>query len=152
MDKETVFFSSLVIMLIFEIGYYMMNLTTVWMLGVGVITTILTIGLTVGIVAGISALTVGMNDTSVRIAFMASTIIGVLFRFEIPLSWFGIVGDTIKFFFGFDTIPMGIGLLYPNLTSIFIVTGNDILSIFGLMIVSSLMLITIVSGLMIAAG
>jgi hypothetical protein len=151
-DKEGIFFSSLLVMLIFEVGYYLMNLKTVWSLGVSAITSFLLIGLTVGIVAGISALTVGLSDVSIRIAFIASTIITLFFRFEIPISWLGIVGDAIKFNLGIDSLPLGIGLLYPNITSIFITANTDILSIFGLMIVSIVMLITVVSGVLIAVG
>jgi hypothetical protein len=155
MDKETVFFSSLTTLIIFEVGYYLMNLSNpdvVWSLGIGAVSSMLLIALTVGIVAGIGILGSGLNDTAVKVALIASSLISLLVQVKIELSWFGAVGDTIKFFFGIDTIPLGIGLLYPNVTNIFITANNDLLSIFGLIIVSSLMLITIVSGLMIAAG
>lgn len=152
MDKEGIFFSSLTVMLIFEVGYYLMNLSTVWTLGVGAITSFLIIGLTVGIVAGLTIFGSGLSDTSIRVAFIASTIITLFVRFEIPIGWFGVIGDAIKGALGFDSIPLGIGLLYPNITSIFITANTDILSIFGLMIVSIVMLITVVSGVLIAVG
>jgi hypothetical protein len=152
MDREGIFFRSLIVMIIFEIGYYLVNINAIWMLGLGAITSLILIGLIVGIVAGISALTVGLSDTSVRIAFIASTIISLFMQVEIPLSWFGTIGDAVKPFTGGDVLPLGIGLLYPNITSVFITANTDILSIFGLIIVSVIMLITVVSGILIAVG
>jgi hypothetical protein len=153
MNKEPLFFSCLSIMIIFQIGYYLMDIQTrIFTLTVGIITSAMITVLVIGIVAGVNGLSFGLADKSVGFAAIMAMIASLFIRIDIPLSYFGIVGDGIKFVFGLDSIPIGIGMLYPNMTSIFITSDNNILSIFGLIIITVVTLITVVTGLMIADG
>ena len=141
MEKESIFFSCLTIMIIFEVGYYLLNPTQIWSLGVGAITAIISTGVITASVIGLTALTIGLAEESIRIIFFASTILTLLFRIDIVINLGGL-----------NSIPLGIGLLHPNLTSIFILDTITPLSMFGLMIVSVIMLFTVITGLMIAGG
>lgn len=152
MDKESIFFSCLTIMIIFEVGYYFVNPTAIWNLGISAITSIITVALIVGIILGVSAFTFSLSDTTIGLVVILSSLLTLMVQIDIPLSYFGILGSTLGTFLGLDSIPVGIGLLYPNITSIFITANTDIMSIIGLILVSIIMLITVVSAILIARG
>jgi len=139
MDKEGIFFSCLTILIVFEVGYYLINPESLWLLGVGGLLSMIVVGVTTGIVAGASVLSTGLSDTSVRIVFFTTSVLTLLFRIDIPIN-------------AEVTIPLGIGLFYPTLTDIFLVTPTGSLSLIGFVLISILMLFTVISGLMIAQG
>jgi len=151
MDKEGIFFSCLTILVIFEVGYYLLNPNQVWQLGIGVITSVLIVGIGVGVISGVQALSFGLSDTSTRIVFFGASILMLLVRVEIPLYLSGL-GSLFGLIFKTDSIPLGVGLFYPNLTTIFITDPLTPIGLFGLIMVSCIMLFMIVSGLMIAEG
>ncbi len=157
--KESVFFSSIVIMIIFEVGYYFIYPETAFALGLGALTSIVIVGVTTGLVAGLNIVSSGENTFGTRVAFVASTLICIFFRLEIPISSFneGNILAQVGMLHPIDNIatpyiPLGIGLLHPNLTSVFLVENMGLLGIFGMLIVTIIVFLTIVSGLMIMAG
>ncbi len=160
MNKESLFLSSIIILVVFEVGYYLINPSTLWNLGVGTITSVVVVGLSIGLVAGLNLAASGENIFGTRLAFIASTLFCILFQFDIPVTTSGGVGlsifsgilSAINLTHSTPTIPIGIGLLYPNLTNIFITSDGGVLGMFGLIIVSIIIFITVISGVMIAAG
>jgi hypothetical protein len=138
--KEGVFFGCLSILIVFEVGYYLLNPATTWGLGLAAITSIVVVGITTGLLAGINVAASGEIGFGARLAFIVATLFCILFQFDIPTGA------------GAPTIPIGIGLLYPNMSNIFITGLNDPISMFGLIIMSIIVFITVISGLMIAAG
>jgi len=164
MDKESIFFSCLMVLILFEIGYYLVTPTSIFSIQMGAITSIIIIGIATGIVAGLNVLSSGENTFSTRLIFMSATLLCIFFRLDIPTTIFGshsvtssiissLGGSSIGGASGSTTpIPIGIGLFYPNMTNIFLTGGVDIISIFGMIIISSFFLILTISCLMIVAG
>jgi hypothetical protein len=164
MDKESIFLSCIIILTIFEIGYYLITPSAIWSLELGAISSVIVIGISVGLVAGLNIAASGENGFGARLIFISATLFCILFQFTIPQSVADVSGpNTLSNtlaglgFSGYkftstSPIPVGIGLFYPNMTNIFINGLTDPLSIFGLIIMSTLMFITLITGLMIAAG
>lgn len=165
MDKESIFFSCLIIFIVFEVGYYLINPSSTWMLGVGAITGIVVIGIATGLLAGINIASSGEIGFGARLAFISATLFTLLFRFDIPTST---ISGTSTIFFGSlipsypgsnsiiastVNIPVGIGLLYPNMYNIFVIPNDtNPAGMFGMIIMSVIILLMVVSGLLIAAG
>jgi hypothetical protein len=167
--KEGVFFGCLSILIVFEVGYYLLNPTTLWALGLGAISSIVVVGVSTGLIVGFNFASSGENGFGSRLAFIASTLFCILFRFDIPVHTEGGIHFNpsilsgllsglellLNYLFGShstSSIPIGIGLLYPNMSNIFINGLTDPISMFGLIIMSIIVFITVISGLMIAAG
>lgn len=165
MNKESIFFSCLIIFIVFEVGYYLMNPTSIWTLGVGAITGIVVIGVATGLLAGINIAASGEIGFGARLAFISATLFALLFRFDIPTS---AISGTSTIFFGslipsypgssstlasVVNIPIGIGLLYPNMYNVFVIPNDtNPAGMFGMIIMSVIILLMVISGILIAAG
>ena len=161
MDKESIFFSCLIILIVFEAGYYLMNPASLWTLGAGAITGIAVAGILTGIVAGFNFASSGENIFGARLMFISATLFCILFRFDIgtytdnasPLNIISGVLSFLTLTRTTQSIPIGIGLLYPNMYNIFVIPGDtSMVGIIGMVIVSIIILLMVISGMMIAAG
>jgi hypothetical protein len=164
MGKESIFLSCLGILIVFEVGYYLLNPTSVWALSISAISSIIVIAISTGLLMSLNIAASGEGNFGARLGFISASLFCILFQFNIPVA---IANSASSFWSGFwtlnvpgiqppttgtNSIPIGIGLVYPNLTNIFITGNNDIASMFGLIIISIIIFITIISGVMIAAG
>jgi hypothetical protein len=162
--KEGVFFGCLSILIVFEVGYYLLNPTSTWSLGIGAISSIVIVGITTGLLAGLNVAATGENGFGSRLGFISATLFCILFQFDIPIAstdfdplsasalWTLHIPGITPPIAHTTGLPVGIGLLYPNMSNIFITGLNDPISMFGLIIMSIIVFITVISGLMIAAG
>lgn len=165
MDKEGLFLTCFAVLAIFEVGYYLITPDAVFSLEIGALTSILVVGIVTALFASLNLAGSGESVFGARTAFIASALLCVLFRLEIPVmsesqgGWnLGIIsgvfsaiqvaGKVLKT----PTIPIGIGLLHPNMTSIFLVEGMGMIGIIGLLCVSLLVAMTVISGMLIIAG
>ena len=162
--KEEIFFACISILAVFEIGYYLMTPNSIWTISIGAITSIVIVGISIALFTSLNVMSSGESVFGARTATIASTLFCMLFQFNIPMQSETIGGNNISIISGVlsfinlshvihtPSIPVGIGLLYPNLTNVFLVDNMGILGMFGMIVVSIIMLMAIVSGIMIMAG
>lgn len=159
--KETIFFSCLGILIVFEMGYYIIYPTTAWAFGLGALTSIIITGVATALVAGLNVGASGENMFGTKLVFFVSTLMCILFKFDIPVSaesgsnWV-MASGVLSFLASVTktpTIPVGIGLLHPNLTSVFIIDNDpSYIGMFAMMIVTVIVFLTIISGILIVMG
>jgi len=124
------FLGCVIILFTFNILYYMMSPEQLQLISVGALLGFIAQVVTVGILGGINILGSGLNSQSIKILFGITTLFNILFRIDI------------------GGYPIGIGLL-NNVFNVF--SEGDFLG-FGMIIVTTLGLLTIISGLMIMIG
>ena len=146
MDKESIFMGSLISLILFQGFYFLVNPEEALLLGVNALMGFVVSGVIIGIVAGATGATIGLNSTSIKILFIVTTIINLMFSLDIVLP------NWIQLLYGQESIAVGMGLLYPTTWNIFIVSGMGFLGYVGFMTITLLMVITLVSGLLISVG
>lgn len=130
-----VFLSVIMVLVIFNIGYYAIYPETVELLGVSVILTFATAGLAIGVISGVEVLGSGISDTAQRIIFIVVILLNLLFQIDIP------IGEGIE-------IPLGLGLL-SHVLEVFVL--NDAYMI-GYAVTTILGILALVTGLQMAVG
>jgi len=130
-----IFLSVMMVLTIFNLGYYMIYPTTVTFIGLSVLTTFITTGLAVGIISGIQIMGSGISDTAQKIVFVIIILVNIMFQIVLPLPDLG-------------ELPIGLGLL-SNIYNVFAV--NDVWFI-GFAISTILGILAMVSGLQMAVG
>lgn len=152
MNKESIFFSCVMIIIIFNVGYYLISPNiNIWYITIGATTGFFVSALVTGVSASVQVEGSGISDTGIRLIFSTMAILTVLFRVEIPITWSSVL-SIIGLIFKFNSIPLGIGLLYPNMTNIFLLNDGNPFTMFGMLIVTVLAFMTVISGLLIAVG
>jgi len=143
--KEELFFGCLIILIVFNVGYYFINPDTGFNMLLGTVTGFIFSAIPLVILAGlqIGALTVdfSLSDVVVKFISIFSVLVPMLISVNLPL---GLTGTL----FGGRTVPLGLGLL-TNMYNVF--TTNDLWGI-GLILTSIIGLMIIVSAVMIAVG
>jgi len=130
-----IFLSVIMVLVIFNIGYYAIYPDTIQLLGVSIILSFATAGLIIGVISGVEVLGSGISDTAQRIIFIVVILLNMLFQIDIP------IGEGI-------TIPVGLGLL-SNVLEVFVT--NDAYLV-GYAICTILGVLALVSGLQMAVG
>lgn len=130
-----IFLSVLMVLFVFNVGYYVIYPDSVELVGISVLTTFITTGLAIGIISGISAFTIEISDTAQKIIFVVVLLVNIMFQIVLPF------GDLYE-------LPLGLGLL-TNVFNVFAL--NDALLI-GYVISSILGILALVSGLQMAVG
>ena len=130
-----IFLSIIMVLTIFNIGYYVMYPDTIFSLGISLVTSFIGIGIVVGVLSGFSAFSVSLSDTSQRLILIILTLVNLLFQITIPLS------EDFN-------IPVGLGLL-SNLFTVFAV--NDV-AYLGWVFCTIMGVLALVSGLQMVVG
>lgn len=130
-----IFLSIVMILSIFNIGYYIMYPDTIFSLGISAITSFIGIGIIVGVLSGFSAFSVSLSDASQRLILIVLTLVNLLFQIIIPLS------EDFN-------IPIGLGLL-SNLFNVFAI--NDV-AYLGWIFCTIMGILALVSGLQMVVG
>lgn len=130
-----IFLSIVMILSIFNIGYYIMYPDTIFSLGISAITSFIGIGIIVAVLSGFSAFSVSLSDASQRLILIVLTLVNLLFQITIPLS------EDFN-------IPIGLGLL-SNLFNVFAI--NDV-AYLGWIFCTIMGILALVSGLQMVVG
>jgi hypothetical protein len=140
--KESIFLSCTAMLLLFQGFYLLINPGATWSFGVGTIIGFAGTAIIVGVASGITALTVGIGETSVRILFITSSILNLMFQFTIDL-WIGPYHPVL---------PIGMGILYPTAWNIFSVNSGEMLGYFGFIAITLMGVLMLLCGLLMGAG
>lgn len=140
--KETIFFSCLTAIIIFESFYLVGNPSLTWSIGIGAFTGFFISGIGLVILSSVNALTISLGDIATRVIFITS--VGVNLMFQLPIG-FTLAGHSYN-------IPIGIGLLYPTCWNLFTVRNSGFLGLMGLVLMSVISLLVIVCLLLMAGG
>lgn len=129
MNAQEVFISCLMILMLFNIFYIFSDPEISWNLTLDVLTGFISGVIANAVITGVSILGSGLNSSSTKIIFGVGSILNLLFQIKIA------------------NIPIGLGLA----TNLFGLFGTEFFGL-GLILISVLALITIVSGLMTILG
>jgi len=130
MNASETFLGCIIVLFALNILYYFITPESLMLITVGGLLGFISQVIAVGILGGIQILGSGLNSQSIKILFGVTTLFNILFRIDLA---------------GY---PVGIGLL-NNVFNIF--SEGDFLG-FGTLIVTTLGLLTIITGLMILTG
>jgi hypothetical protein len=130
-----IFLSVIMVLVIFNFGYWAIYPTTMTFIGLSALTAFVTTGLAIGVISGISAFTVAISDTAQKIIFVIVLLVNILFQITLPL------GESFDF-------PIGLGLL----TNVFNVFASSDAMLIGYIITTILGVLAMVSGLQMAVG
>lgn len=161
--KEGIFLGSVLSLLIFNGLFYLLNPTLAIMDMTGLVIGFIIIGVGVAAVIGIQFAGSGFSETSIKMMLVVGSIVNILFQIDIPMvesstspGW-TIVSPFLAGLFRLISgqysvdFKIGLGLLYPNVYNIFLASSStNILGWMGFFVVVTLIIMTVVSGLLIA--
>lgn len=140
--KEGIFFSCVSVLLLFQGFYLLINPSATWSFGIGAILGFAGTAIIIGVLSGITALTVGVGETSIRILFITSAVLNLMFQFTVDV-WIGPYHPVI---------PVGMGILYPTAWNIFSVNTGDFLGYLGFIFITGMAILVLICGLLMGAG
>jgi hypothetical protein len=148
--KEELFFSCLVILIIFNVGYFFINPDAGFSMLLGTVTGFIVSAVPLVILAGIQlgavTFSFSLSDVAVRFIAIFSVLTPLLISINLPLGSVGFSGIAASYIFGGKTVPLGLGLL-TNMYNAFLV--NDLWGI-GIILTSIIGMLTLISAFMIA--
>jgi hypothetical protein len=146
---------------VFEVGYFLTYPGAIWALSAGAISSIVVVAISTGLLMGLNVAATGETGFGARLGFISASLFCLLFQFDIPIlsptTFFGIQYGGVP---GIPPpanyaphLPVGLGLVYPNMFNIFVVPGDTSpVGMFGMIIMSIIIFLFVVSGVLIAAG